>query len=252
MSIYLAKMNTAIVTHHHFMLQDETYYGHGNTEGTWGKNGQWEQRCFSCPENCGLFLTLAEIKQPRPASSSTTLAADQRITQLERQLRAKTQETEQLSSSEGRLRMEVAELQGHIARLQGEVRATVDRLQREVRNRQTALQDQLTDQRDQHTAQLQQMRGQVERYQRLWRDEQAQHQQLATRINTAMAHLRGETAPPQEALQLWELPREEVHISKTILGTGAWGYVARGTFQGQAVAVKCLHQGSCHHRMKEG
>ena len=46
-----------------------------------------------------------------------------------------------------------------------------------------------------------------------------------------------------KALELWELPREEVHISNTILGTGGWGYVARGTFRGQTVAVKCLHRG---------
>ena len=45
-----------------------------------------------------------------------------------------------------------------------------------------------------------------------------------------------------QALELWELPREEVHISQTLLGTGGWGYVAKGTFQEQAVAVKCLHR----------
>jgi len=26
------------------------------------------------------------------------------------------------------------------------------------------------------------------------------------------------------------------------LGTGAWGYVVEGTFRGQPVAVKCLHE----------
>ena len=46
----------------------------------------------------------------------------------------------------------------------------------------------------------------------------------------------------QQALELWELPREEVHISQTILGTGGWGYVAKGMLHGHPVAVKCLHR----------
>ena len=181
-----------------------------------------------------------------PPSSNGAMAADlqERVSQLERQLRDKTREAEQLSSSEGRLRMEVARLQGEgreKARLQQEVRekeATIARLQRE---RETLL-EQLTGQRERHVTELQQVRREAEQYQQQWRDEQAQHQQLATRINTAIANLRGETATPQQALQLWELPREEVHISQTLLGTGGWGYVARGTFQGQPVAVKCLHR----------
>ena len=180
------------------------------------------------------------------------MAADlqERVSQLERQLRDKTQEAEQLSSSEGRLRMEVARLQGEVREkearitgLQGEVRWVVNRLEREASEHETALsglRDQLG---EHHAAELRQVREEAAQYQRQWRDQQAQHQQLTTRINTAMAHLRGEATPPQQALQLWELPREEVHISQTILGTGGWGYVARGTFQGQAVAVKCLHRG---------
>ena len=39
-----------------------------------------------------------------------------------------------------------------------------------------------------------------------------------------------------------EVPREDVSLNmhKT-LGTGAWGFVVEGTFRGQRVAVKCLH-----------
>ena len=74
---------------------------------------------------------------------------------------------------------------------------------------------------------LHQVRQEAEQYQRQLREEQVQCQQPVR----------------ADALELWELPREQVHISQTILGTGGWGYVARGTFQGQAVAVKCLHRG---------
>ncbi len=96
---------------------------------------------FSCPANCGLSLTLAGIKQ--------SADLQERVSRLERQLRDKTQEAEQLSSSEGRLRMEVARLQG------------------EVREKDTAI------------------------------------GRLQAGLE-AEGHLRGVTATPQQALQLWE------------------------------------------------
>ena len=40
----------------------------------------------------------------------------------------------------------------------------------------------------------------------------------------------------------WEVPRMAVSLNMhNILGTGAWGFVVKGTFRGQQVAVKCLH-----------
>ena len=42
--------------------------------------------------------------------------------------------------------------------------------------------------------------------------------------------------------KFWEVPREEVSLNmQKILGSGAWGVVVEGTFRGQRVAVKCLH-----------
>ena len=170
-----------------------------------------------------------------------------RVSQLERELIQKIQENEQLhqqlSSFEERQRMK----EDTINRLQGEVRrkeGTIARQQVEVREKEAALssvRDQLTGQRERHVAELRQVRLEMEQYQQQLREEQAQHQLLENRIATAMSNLRGEPISPQ-ALELWELPREEVHISQTLLGTGGWGYVARGTFQEQAVAVKCLHR----------
>ena len=58
--------------------------------------------------------------------------------------------------------------------------------------------------------------------------------------------MRGDPGTSQvgfDAIELWEVPREDVHVSNKILGTGGWGYVAEGTFRGQKVAVKCLHRG---------
>ncbi|XP_048577934.1 uncharacterized protein LOC5513787 isoform X1 [Nematostella vectensis] len=40
----------------------------------------------------------------------------------------------------------------------------------------------------------------------------------------------------------WIIPREEVTVSATPLGTGAWGSVKVGTFRGSEVAVKQIHE----------
>ena len=140
------------------------------------------------------------------------------ITRLEGEVRRK-------GDTITRLEGEVGEKGDAITRLEGEVmekESTIDMLQREVRDKEVArstMHEHLTRQRQRHVTELRQ-------YQQQLREEQAQHQLQVS---------------PQ-ALEMWELPREEVHISQTLLGTGGWGYVARGTFRGQTVAIKCLHR----------
>ena len=255
------------------------------------------QRCFTCKINCGLFLTLNKMKQP-PSHEAMSVDLQDRVSQLERELRQKTQQLSrceerqrilqgevrekedrvvilqgevrekedrvailqgevrekedrvailqgEVRENEGRvaiLQGEVREKEGSVTILQGEVREKEDRvaiLQGEVREKEAALsglRDQLTGQNERHVTELRQVRQEAEQN---LQEEQVQRQQLIARM---MAAVRGEAVSPQ-ALELWELPREEVHISQTILGTGGWGYVARGTFRGQTVAVKCLHRG---------
>ena len=253
-----------------FTLQEKQYLARGNTDGKWGVGRLRTKQYFRCPKHCGLYITLADMKPPPPPSNGS-LSTDH-VFRLEWELREKKQLTRRLSSSEDKLRKEVIRLQGEarerdvtvtrlqrevreregtVTRLQGEVRekedtvtrlqgelrereGTVTRLQGEARERETALssiQDQLASQRERHLTELLQVRQEAEQYRHQLREEQGQYQQ-----QQLVAHVRA------DALELWELPHEQVHISQTILGTGGWGYVARGTFQGQAVAVKCLHR----------
>ena len=202
---------------------------------------------FTCNKNCGLFLTLDKMKQP-PSDETISVNLQDRVSQLERELRQKTQ---QLSRSEERQRIlqgEVREKEDRVAILQGEVREKEGRvaiLQGEVREKEaglSGLHDQLTGQNERHVTELRQVRQEAEQNLQQFREEQVQRQQLMARMEAGMTLMRGEAVSPQ-ALEQWELPREEVHISQTILGTGGWGYVARGTFRGQTVAVKCLHRG---------
>ena len=40
----------------------------------------------------------------------------------------------------------------------------------------------------------------------------------------------------------WIIPREEVLLSESVLGKGAWGSVRQGTFRGCQVAIKEIHE----------
>ena len=52
--------------------------------------------------------------------------------------------------------------------------------------------------------------------------------------------------------EFWNVPRSEVYLNmQKFLGTGAWGFVVEGTFRGQQVAVKCLHD-MIHHCCSNG
>ena len=75
---------------------------------------------------------------------------------------------------------------------------------------------------------------------------QSEKEGLRQQIATLRQHTQRGTLQPQSKQsyqsKFWEVPREEVSLNmQKILGTGAWGVVVEGTFRGQHVAVKCLH-----------
>ena len=54
----------------------------------------------------------------------------------------------------------------------------------------------------------------------------------------------GDTLPSThfQEVEFWRVSPEEVQVNQhEILGGGAWGYVAKGKFRGQIVAVKCVY-----------
>ena len=68
-----------------------------------------------------------------------------------------------------------------------------------------------------------------------------QLQLLQQRLDAALAaelRLSSQVAPKSH--KPWNVPRQEVEIFSEI-GRGAWGTVYKGKFQGQSVAVKCVH-----------
>ena len=61
-------------------------------------------------------------------------------------------------------------------------------------------------------------------------------------IQQLRQQVKQQATPRSHLTEFWEVPREEVTLNtQRILGTGGWGYVVEGTFRGQTVAVKCLH-----------
>ena len=75
---------------------------------------------------------------------------------------------------------------------------------------------------------------------------QSEKERLREQIATLTQHTQRDTLQPQSKLsyqsKFWEVSREEVSLNmQKNLGTGSWGVVVEGTFRGQQVAVKCLH-----------
>ena len=175
---------------------------------------------------------VALINQQQEKSS----ADEAEIEKLHDELREKQQERDTIKEeSEQQLRDQQQQHEQALAELQQQNERTLreqqDRHQHEERH---LLQQQ------------EQLQRQVAQLQQGLQEMTDQEQQLRARMETAFAYMRGDPGTSQvgfDAIELWEVPREDVHVSNKILGTGGWGYVAEGTFHGQKVAVKCLHQG---------
>jgi uncharacterized protein YoxC len=145
-----------------------------------------------------------------------------------------------------------------------QLREQQQQYEQQLRDRQLQHEQHLSDQQQQHEQALaeqqeyhQQEKDHLQREQEQLQQQVAQlqqelqvmtdqKQQLQARMETAFAYMRGDPGMSQvgfDAIELWEIPREDVQVSNKILGTGGWGFVAEGTFRGQKVAVKCLHRG---------
>ena len=87
-----------------------------------------------------------------------------------------------------------------------------------------------------------QLLQQTQQKDQLIRNLQSQVDSLTQQVQTqkSASKLRSQQSPQSE---FWEVPRDEICLNMhKFLGTGAWGYVVEGTFRGQPVAVKCLHE----------
>ena len=67
------------------------------------------------------------------------------------------------------------------------------------------------------------------------REKDAQIQNLQQRLGTTLSRTHS------QEIEFWRVSPEEVQVDQEVLGGGAWGYVAKGKFRGQRVAVKRVY-----------
>ena len=67
------------------------------------------------------------------------------------------------------------------------------------------------------------------------REKDAQIQHLLQRLSTTLPRTCS------QEIEFWRVSAEEVQVDQGVLGRGAWGYVTRGIFRGQQVAIKKVH-----------
>ncbi len=143
---------------------------------------------------------------------------------LQQQLTRANEQLTQSRSHNQELRREMAEKGQENTQLLQQVTHANDQLTRA--NEQLTLSNNQLQQSDtENQQQIATLRGQVDVLQR--------------RVASLSATNR--TSHPQE-VEFWQVSPEEVSIREDeILGRGAWGYVAKGTFRGSTVAVKRVY-----------
>jgi hypothetical protein len=200
-----------------------------------------------------LETTIREIEKQESDLRDKNELLNEQVEHLEGELQEKValidQQKEELRVNE----TEIEKLRGELREKQEEIDTIREESEQRLRDQQLQHEQALTEEQEHHQEekdrlqqeqeQLQQQVAQLQQELQVIGD---QKQQLQARVETAFAYMRGDPGTSQvgfDAIELWEVPREDVQVSNKILGTGGWGYVAEGTFRGQKVAVKCLHRG---------
>ena len=172
--------------------------------------------CTVCPE----IPRQLNDRQEFLEKENTTLKSQ--LVQLQESLSEQREETQ-------KHKQELQGVQAKYLRLASEMEQVAQQNQKAQQHLQEEC-SQLQGQRDKARQSEQELRQQVER--------------LQDRLQTTQAEMQQLRSAPQvttQEVEFWKVPRKEVKIASHI-GEGAWGYVAKGTFRGQDVAVKWPHE----------
>ncbi len=165
--------------------------------------------------------------------------------QQQRLTRANEQLTQSCSDVQ-QLQLLVAEKSQEITRLQRDLTHTLTRANEQRQRSDTENQQQITRLQQQLTHANELLTHANNQRQRSDTENQQQVATLRGQVDVLqrrMASLSATncTSNPQE-VEFWQVSPEEVSIREDeILGRGAWGYVAKGTFRGTTVAVKRVY-----------
>ena len=164
---------------------------------------------------------MQQLLQEQESFRQEIRTKDRQIDQLQRDL---TRERETLSTENRQLQLQLTSTQQQLANTQQQLTNTQQQL--------TNTQQQLTRANELH------QRSDTEN-QQLMATLRQQIDVLQRRVTSLSATNRSQNS---QEVEFWMVSPEEVTIREDqILGGGAWGYVAKGTFRGTSVAVKRVY-----------
>ena len=160
---------------------------------------------------------------------------EQKLALVEHQLVEQQVENDHLNRTLSQIQNENSELRRRVAEK--------DESLGQLQQIKTELEDQLT-QKDGEVAHLQQCIERLEAEKQVLEVEkqalEVERRVLEDQYAAALSPKKSPVVP--DKIHFWEVSQEEVEVSSTILGTGAWGWVSEGMFRGKLVAVKRLHR----------
>ena len=178
------------------------------------------------------LLLAAEVVQPQLRQQQ--IQKDRVIQELGQQIVEKDRLIQSLQNDKEGLRQQVAEKDRFIQSVQNDK----DGLRQQVAEKDRFIQSVQSDKEG--------LRQRVAEKDRFIQSVQSEKEGLRQQVATLRQQVQRNALQPQSEQsyqsKFWEVPREEISLNmQKILGTGAWGFVMEGTFRGQRVAVKCLH-----------
>ena len=200
-----------------------------------------EEGCTAFTEQQRLESELVSMRQSldderRLRSTRSTRERDLRykertVEQLQRSLEQEQQERSRLDEEIRLVRITCTELE---ERLQAEQRSSQS-VQRDL----SELQRRLEQEQQQKEALEERLRG----FELQMEEERRRHLSAERELQSAVSAAEEAVAESQSHQSRdWIVQREEIVLSKDILGEGAWGSVRKGIFRGCQVAVKEIHK----------
>ena len=173
--------------------------------------------------------------------------------QHDTEVRQLQQELSREREASARLRQQVAQNETVVQQLLSDTRQQIAQLRQENEARVLQLQQQLSDVRREKDVRIQRLQQQVSDIRRETEGQVHQLQQSLTQQQQLLSDVRREKDELQQRLgttlsrthsqeiEFWRVSPEEVQVDQEVLGRGAWGYVSKGMFRGQQVAVKKVY-----------
>ena len=171
---------------------------------------------------------IQQLLQEQESVRQEIQTKDRQIDQLQRDL---TRERETLSTENRQLQLQLTNIQQQLTNTRQQLTNTQQQL--------TNMQQQLTNTQQQLTHANELHRRSDTENQQLIATLRQQIDVLQRRVTSLSATNRSQNS---QEVEFWQVSPEEVTIREDqILGGGAWGYVAKGTFRGTSVAVKRVY-----------